>query len=231
MRTIFISANDTGSGKTYVTAALACHLLRQGQRVQMVKVVETGVCASTPAEQTDAGFVSAFAARHAGNHTGALSTTTLQHFSKPIAPVDAAAQDGHKLCFDALVAALNALPRDAHWRLVEGAGGLAVPLEKTTNTPRDWADFAHAINADATVLVLADRLGAINQARLLASYAAVRSLPKPGLWLNQTQPGSSADVCRSNAQALQTGAAGVPLWAIHNYGALWPQTFNAPWLK
>lgn len=232
MRTIFISANDTGSGKTYVTAALAACLLLRGQRVQVVKAVETGVTPDTPLAQTDAGSVQVFATRHAPAHVNALHTATLQHFTLPLAPVDAARKDGHTLCFETLCAALNALPQDAHWRLVEGAGGLAVPLEHSDHgQPRDWADFALCIRAEATLLVVPDRLGAINQARLLAAYARARNLPQPGLWLNQTQCDTSDAVRASNASALRSAAAAAPLWAIHNHGELWPEKVDAPWLK
>lgn len=229
MQTVFISANDTGSGKTYVAAALACRCVQRGQRVQYVKAVETGVTAHTAAGQTDAGCVAAFVQRHAAEHCAALSTHTLQRFSEPMAPVDAARIDGAHLDFDALADAVNALPRDnAHWRIVEGAGGLAVPLE-TGATPRDWADFAHAIHADATVLVVADRLGSINQARLLAAYAQARNLRNAGLWLNATTDNVPQQIRNSNTSALNTGAAALPLWATHAFNTLWPQEVRAPW--
>lgn len=280
MQTVFISASDTGSGKTYVTAALACHLLRRGHSVQVVKVVETGVTAATPFAQTDAGFVEVFVRKHAPAHLSALNTRTLQHFAKPLAPVDAAQAEGYAFSFDTLTAAFSALPQTADWLLVEGAGGLAVPLEAANNNtlphsghthshesnrhsstppdsvqysntasdathlsstdasarhtnapPRDWADFALAIEADATLLVVADRLGAINQARLLAAYAHARQLPQCGLWLNATALDTGSDVRRSNASALTANAAALPLWAIHNHGELWPQDINAPWLS
>lgn len=267
MPTVFISASDTGCGKTYVTAALACRLLLLGHSVQVVKAVETGVDATTARVKIDVGFVEAFVERHARAHCAALSVATLHSFSHPLAPADAASLEGKVFCFDTLLDAFNTLPQRADWRLVEGAGGLAVPLEDAPGkvargelagkasatgqpkalrgttaakksakaspverTPRDWADFAHAIGAEASVLVVADRLGAINQARLLAAYAVARGLPQAGLWLNEVQGQTCPDVRRSNARALGGGAAAVPLWAIQNYGELWPKMICVPWL-
>lgn len=231
MPTVFISASDTGCGKTYVTAALACRLLLLGHSVQVVKAVETGVDAATPRIKTDIGFVEAFVARHAGAHQAALKLATLQCFARPLAPLDAALLEGRAFSFDALVDAFLCLPQAEDWKLVEGAGGLGVPLEDASNNePRDWADFAHAIGAEATVLVVADRLGAINQARLLASYAVARGVPQSGLWLNEAHSGTHDEVRGSNANALCSGAAVAPLWAIHNHGELWPERVCAPWL-
>lgn len=231
MKTIFISANDTGAGKTYVTAALACDLLLRHKRVQVVKAVETGVTQQTPAAATDAGFVAAFAHRHAGAGACAgLSTHTLQTFSQPLAPVDAALADGAVFDFTALVDALRALPAGgADWRLVEGAGGLAVPLEAGP-APRDWGDYAQTIGADATLLVVADRLGAINQARLLAAYAAARGLPQAGLWLNGVDAAVPQAVRASNQGVLAAGLAALPLWGVLGHGERWPQEAAAPWL-
>lgn len=162
-----------------------------------------------------------------------------------MAPVDAALADGQIFSFDALVQHLRDLPtQGVQWRLVEGAGGLAVPLEsnhaatplssttpQAENTPRDWSDFACAVGADACVLVVADRLGAINQARLLAAYAVQKQVANCGLWLNAANADTPPAIRASNADALHDGASGVPLLAIHNHNELWPQAANLPWLR
>jgi len=114
-----------------------------------------------------------------------------------------------------MTAALRALP-ECDWRIVEGAGGIAVPVDADG---RDWADFASVIGAERVVLVVADRLGAINQGRMAYAYAEQRGL-KAGLWLNVVAS-VEALVAASNRSGL--AAAGVPLWATQAHGEFFPK--------
>lgn len=199
--TILVSGSDTGVGKTHIVAVLASIAHSDtGDPVQVVKLVETGV---EPGSVGDAKR----ALRRAGVPGEAF---TLFSFRRPIAPLTAAAIDGAELNFELLLRALAGLP-PAGVRIIEGAGGLAVPLDPSG---KDWSDLAVAIQADATVLVVPDRLGAINQARLTASYAILRNL-RYGIWLNETTP-APADVRESNYLAISSL---LPLWGLENYSA------------
>lgn len=222
MPTVFISANDTGVGKTWVSAAIARMLAGQGASVQKIKPVETGIA---PGGVGDAEFV-ARALQCKETLPGKATVHTLQRYTKPMAPVEAARADGEELSFDALVQGVLEMT-GADWRIVEGAGGLSVPLESGP-MPRDWADFALAIQADYVVLVVGDRLGAINQARLLAHYANAKGLPA-GWWLNESQPGTSDEVRLVNENVLRQLA--LPLWALQDFEMPLPRKLEAPWLK
>jgi 8-amino-7-oxononanoate synthase len=195
MRTVLVSGSDTGVGKTHVVAELARRLAAGGACIQIVKVVETGA----PAEGD-----AACAQRLAGT---AIPAFTLAALAAPLAPSVAARAEGAELSFGDLIARLRALP-PCDWRLLEGAGGIATPID---GNGRDWADFAAAIAADAVVLVVPDRLGAINQGRLTHARAAALGLPA-GVWLNRLPSApASPVVAASNRAAL--AAAGVPLWS------------------
>ena len=91
-----------------------------------------------------------------------VTAFTLASFPMALSPPAAAAKAGVPLSMEALVEKLATLP-EADWRICEGAGGIATPLD---GQGRDWADFAVAIRAEAVMIVVADRLGAINQGRL-----------------------------------------------------------------
>ncbi len=197
MKTLLVSGSDTGVGKTRVTAALARRLRADGSTVRIVKPVETGHAADD-GENGDA-FA---AARLAGLPPG--MTRTVARFTAPLAPRAAAAAEGRALDWDELVAGVEATPV-CDWRIIEGAGGLAVPLAADG---RDWVDFAAELNVDIVVLVVPDRLGAINQARLVLGYAEARRL-RAGLWLNACAPVDAA-VAESNRAGLRELAA--PLW-------------------
>ncbi|MFT3869500.1 MAG: dethiobiotin synthase [Nibricoccus sp.] len=194
--TVLISGNDTGVGKTHVLGLVARALAQRGHKIEIVKAVETGVRAR---EKGDADRASAVA-----NHANATHRT-LFRFRQPLAPLAAAKADGSRFTLAALLRALNNTPA-VNCRLVEGAGGLAVPID---SKGCDWADFASAIRADITLLVVEDRLGAINQARLLATYAAAKEVPNCCFILNRLRSSSSA-VHRSNRQGLR--ASGIRLF-------------------
>jgi 8-amino-7-oxononanoate synthase len=204
MRAILVTGSDTGVGKTQATAALARLLAAGGVRVQIVKVVETGATAENEGD-------AARAQRLAG---GVGEVFTLASFPVPLAPASAAALAGQKLSLEILVERARALPV-CDWRIFEGAGGIATPIDDRAH---DWADFAAAIEVDAVVVVVPDRLGAINQARLACARAASAKL-RAGVWLNATAP-----VGRDVADSTRAGlcAAGVPLWAEQAYEAALP---------
>lgn len=195
MRTLLVTGSDTGIGKTRAVAALIRFFTERGGRVQVVKPVETG---RAEGEQGDA----AAAVKLSG---AAAAAITLERLLAPLAPAAAAAREGRPISVGALAGKLEALPA-AEWRIVEGAGGIASPLDETG---LDWADFASAIRADAVVVVVPDRLGAINQARLACGRAAATGL-RFGVWLN-TLSAVEPEVAESNRQGIR--AAGLELWA------------------
>ncbi len=199
MITFLVSANDTGVGKTWVCGLLAARL--GSGSIQMIKPVETGVAAD------DSGDLGLVATRL--GHPARLSTHRLCCFPRALAPMDAAVAEGMELHTDVLVDRIQALPA-ADWRIVEGAGGIAVPLDEQGH---DWADFAAMIGADRCLLVVEDRLGAINQARLVSARAVAAKL-NYGLWLNQCAD-VPVDVLRSNHRNLL--ALGLPLVAKSAY--------------
>jgi len=206
MRQVLVTGSDTGAGKTQVVAALARLLATDGAQVQIVKVVETGRAANAVAEGD---------AERARLLSGAeVAAFTLATFPAPLAPPVAAALVGEEIIFDDLLNRLHALaPCD--WRILEGAGGIATPLDAAG---QDWADFARAVGVDAMIVVVPDRLGSINQARLAYGRAKQTGL-HAGVWLNAASAVDTA-VAESNRGSLI--ALGVPLWAEQAHGALAP---------
>ncbi|MFM8904445.1 MAG: hypothetical protein ACKOIB_04240, partial [Verrucomicrobiota bacterium] len=93
----------------------------------------------------------------------------------------------------------------APFRIIEGAGGVAVPLGADGS---DWSDFAAAVRPGLVVIVVPDRLGAISQARTAYAYLRRRWRGAAGVWLNAARRPSAA-VAASNREGLR--AAGIPL--------------------
>jgi 8-amino-7-oxononanoate synthase len=217
MRTVLVTGSDTGVGKTRVVAALARLLARDGARVQLVKPVETGRAKDSMTEGD------AETAQRLAGTGGNLCAVTLMSFTAPLAPPAAAGAEGKEISFADLVGRIRAL-EPCDWRIVEGAGGIATPIDVGG---RDWADFAAAIGADALIVVVPDRLGAINQARL-AFWRAAQSNVNAGVWLNALTP-IEPTVAASTREGLR--AAGVPLWAEQGFEESLPRESEKLWQR
>lgn len=202
MRSLLVTGSDTGVGKTHVVGQIAAALARSGAAVQIVKVIETGV---TPGQPGDAETAAASWTRRPAASEGSIEPVTLFKYRAPLAPPTAAALEGQVIQFGAVVAACRALPA-ATVRLYEGAGGIATPLDAEGH---DWADLAAALGIESLVIVIPDRLGAINQSRLCLARAAACGL-KATIWLNTLQE-IPPEVARSTRDTLR--ALNIPLLA------------------
>lgn len=186
MKQWLISGNDTGVGKTWFTRQLAHALAAQGARVQVVKPIETGVTANTLG---DAQWATEGCPENVTAHRGFA-------FAQPIAPLAAASLEGITLTLSMVIDYIDSLP-PCDCRLIEGAGGLAVPLD---DAGRDWADLANALSVDRVILVVENRLGAIHQARLLEHYAHAKGLPA-AFFFNQRIPNLAPELIEANTAA------------------------------
>lgn len=198
MKTILISGNDTGIGKTWICRALAKYLLMHNQNVQVVKVVETGIADNQKGDaETVIEGLSQFSEKK-------CEAFTLYSFTAPLAPVTAAQKVGFTLSLEDIFCKIKNLP-ETDWRILETAGGLAVPLE---NTGLDTVDLALKLSVDYLFLVVQNRLGAIHQARVLTNYAPYSKI-KTGLWFNDCTLVDD-DVTHSNYSELANLA--IPIW-------------------
>jgi 8-amino-7-oxononanoate synthase len=206
MKTILVTGSDTGVGKTHVVAALARILAWYGNRVQIIKVIETG----RPEGGLDTGDAER-AREMAGVEARAC---TWESFAAPLSPAIAAEKEGRRVSVERLASRVADIP-PCDWAILEGAGGIATPLDEDG---RDWADFGRAVGADHVVVVVPDRLGAINQARL--SYGRARETGlRAGIWFNAPEPVDPA-VTESNRTVLTQ--LGIPIWADQRFEALLP---------
>lgn len=210
MNTILISGNDTNIGKTWICRALAKYLASHHQSVQVVKVVETGITshqkgdAETAIEDFSHFNVQAF---------------TLYSFTEPLAPVTAARKADCKLSLENILCKIRKLP-EANWRILETAGGLAVPLDETG---LDTVDLALNLPVNYLLLVVENRLGAIHQARVLTAYAP-HSKITTGIWFNDRMP-VDHDVTSSNYSELAN--LSIPIWGHQTYQSQELRFFDA----
>lgn len=172
-RGIFVTGTDTGVGKTLVTAALACFLRRRGIDAGVMKPVETGV-----ADPSQAGSDAALL-RWAVDSQDPLELLSPYRLRHPLAPALAAEQEGRKIDVPALASAAQTLAGRHELLLVEGAGGLMVPLAGGLLV----ADLARAL-AFPLLVISRPQLGTINHTLLTVFAARTMEIPLAGVLLN-----------------------------------------------
>ncbi|MDA0655628.1 MAG: dethiobiotin synthase [Proteobacteria bacterium] len=159
MKPLFITATGTGIGKTIVTTALAWQARQAGRAVRVLKPVISGFTSDTYADSDTALILRSL---EADETPDAIEAVSPWRFKAPLAPDMAAAREGKALDFNHLVKFCTQAPPASTQKpedllLIEGVGGLMVPLTET-DTVLDWIK---ALNYPA-VLVAGSYLGTIS---------------------------------------------------------------------
>lgn len=194
-QTLFVTGTDTDIGKSFISACLVNAFLEAGtSKVAYYKPVQTGV--SAEGWMGDDAFVRLQAQPYV-TEKQALTTKASYSFKVPAAPSVA---DVKKIISIAqLDADLKALQTSHDVVIVEGAGGLMVPITNTVLLI-DWL----ATHKIPTVLVAANKLGTINHTLLSLEALTQRDIPTLGVILNQYQKQSEfTEALETNAEQLQ----------------------------
>jgi dethiobiotin synthetase len=170
MSVLFVSGIDTDIGKTYATGLLAKSLMQQGVNVITQKLVQTGISKQPDGELGIADDIL--------SHRQLMQmplqpcdldfTTCPYRYEKPASPHLSAALANRPLNINVITDATNALQADYEVVLLEGAGGLLVPINEQLLTLDYIAKQGYPI-----VLVTSGRLGSINHT--LLSLEAIKS--------------------------------------------------------
>ena len=180
---LFITGTDTDAGKTVVSCAIARGLRSAGIDVGVMKPAETGV----PVE----GPYDARALIEAAGVSDSLELVCPQQFDLPAAPLASARAEGREVDLDAIDAAYQEIDRRHECVLVEGAGGLLVPITETL----DMAGLADRLELPV-LLVARASLGTINHTLLSVQACQQRGLELLGVVFSHTNgPTSDADLC------------------------------------
>jgi len=199
-RRLLITGTDTGVGKTMVGCALGFAMKVRGLSVGVMKPAETG-CATSAGGLVPADAVALKASASAPHP---LEIICPYRYLTPLAPAMAAEVDGIAPPDPARIISLaEGIAAESDVLMVEGAGGIAVPLTWNFN----YADLAAALGLEL-ILVVANRLGCLNAAMLSLDYAKSRNLRVCGYILNDSEPVSSP-AASTNAASLKrlTGLA------------------------
>ncbi len=173
---IFITGTDTDVGKTVIAAGLALVLKDRGLKVGVMKPVATGCYG--PDERLISNDA-AFLMEASENEFPPLICPT--RFRNPLAPNVAAMLEKREISLDRIKSSFAELQKHYDYIIVEGIGGIMVPLKKDYYV----ANLIHDLKLPLLIVSHAG-LGAINHTLLTVDAAVIRGLDVRGVIFNRT---------------------------------------------
>lgn len=200
---IFITGTDTGVGKTVVASAIARYLKRSGKRVGVLKPVTSGaVEVAGRLVSQDAELLRLASGCSAPDR--AIAPYLLR---EPLAPSEAASLEGVLIRYERILEAFDQVSVHHDITIVEGAGGLLVPLGEELLV----ADLAVRLGLPI-IIVARPNLGTVNHTLMTIECARSRGIRVMGVVINgqPDHPGPAEEY----ASRVIARLSGAPLLAI-----------------
>lgn len=197
MKAVFVTGTDTGVGKTLVVGLLARYLREQGYRAITQKWVQTGTRdfpSDIPTHLKLMGIEQEAIREHEEDVTPYV-------FELAASPHLAAAHENARIDTRKIIASFRRLNEEFDTVIVEGAGGILVPL----NRKKLFIDVVETL-ALPVVVVAANKLGAINHALLTIEALQARSIKVLGIVFNTLDRRQDEAVLRDNPEIVEAFA-------------------------
>ncbi len=172
----FVTGIDTNIGKTFASLLLLLAFRQKRLNAGYMKPVETGVDINEDGSKNyiDGNYIKNIAGLEADPRV-----ITPCAFKAPLSPYAAARFEGKTLCIKDIIFAFYELNKIYEYIIVEGAGGMLVPLKRG----HFIIDIAKYIGA-SVILVTKAGLGMINQTLLNIEYAKCHDIKISGIIIN-----------------------------------------------
>ena len=202
MKGTFITATGTGVGKTWLACALATACVQRGKRVAAIKPIETG-CDPDPLD--------AVTLAHACGNDSLANASGLYRAKDPLAPYAIEKRGGPKVgSLRALAKRIRELGKEADYTIVEGIGGVLVPLDREQTI----ADLAALLDLQ-TVVVARNDLGVLSYTLTAMEALRRRKISVRAIVLNHVERASRNDLSRlSNREVLADYFPRVPVLRV-----------------
>lgn len=187
---IFVTGTDTEIGKTAIAAGLASVLKNRGIRVGVMKPISAG-------SRADANLLQ----RVTGQPLDSINPIALRD---PLSPNLAAARENREIDLAPVFGAFHHLAKTRDCVLVEGVGGLLVPIAEDILV----ADLALRLKLPLLIVARAG-LGTINHTSLTIEAARARGLPINSVIYNALSPGP-LDLSAQLSPGVVTRISGIP---------------------
>lgn len=201
MTGLFVTATGTDIGKTFVTAGLVRALRARGVAVEALKPVASGFDPAAP-ESSDPGVLLTALGREITAEN--LARISPWRFAAPLSPDMAARREGRRIDFAALIDFCHSATRAADILLIEGVGGIMVPLDNE-HTVLDWVAALRL----PLLIMAGSYLGTISHTLSALDVVKRWGLDVAALIVNET-PGGPVDL-EETAQTIERFAAGTEI--------------------
>ncbi|MFZ1863078.1 MAG: dethiobiotin synthase [Polyangiales bacterium] len=199
MKGVFITATGTGVGKTWLATALARACMARGKQVVAIKPIETGA---------DPDPLDALALAHASGDASLATAPGFYRAKEPLAPYAVEKRGGPPIgSLRTLAKRARELGAAADYVIVEGAGGVLVPIDREHTI----ADFAALLDLP-TVVVARNALGVLSYTLTAVEALRKRNVSVRAIVLNHVDRGRPADLSQgSNADVLTDYLPRIPV--------------------
>lgn len=179
MQTYHIIGTDTEIGKTTSCCLIMQYLQTKNKTITTIKPISSGLA------QTKFGLINEDVARLLAASDLKLTATQINPFNFPqaIAPHIAAQLNGQELKLNKIREFILNPQITTEYMLVEGAGGVMVPL----NSQETYLDLLQQLN-QPIILIVGMKLGCLNHALLTIESLKQRNLNLAGWIANQIEP-------------------------------------------
>ena len=196
---IFITGTGTEIGKTVIAGGLAASLKQAGINVGVMKPIGTG-------DTADARFL-----KHAAQVDDELSLINPIYLRHPLAPSVAARIENIEIDLSCIETAFAELQQRHDFVIVEGVGGIAVPIRD------DFLVVQLIQQLDLPILIVATAgLGTLNHTLLTIAFAQQFNIPIAGVVLNGLRPETAGLAEATNPVEIEK-LTGVPVIGVLPY--------------
>ncbi len=203
----FVTGTDTGVGKTIITAALIKVISRLGFTTGGMKPIESGCLQQGDVlVPSDGMFIKTIA--HMEEN---IRNITPCCFKCPLAPLPASESEDISVDFEKINKAFADISGNYDVVIVEGIGGLLVPITKNYSV----IDMAKDFNLPL-IVVSRPSLGTINHTMLTVNYAIKEGLRVAGIIINYSQPPENTLAETTNPEIIKQ-ISPVPVIGIFPY--------------
>lgn len=194
MTALFVTGSGTDIGKTYITELLVRREVAEGRPIRVLKPVISGFDPAHPAD-SDTGRL--LAAQGRALSPANIDAMSPWRYSAPLSPDMAAARENTAVPFDEVAAfcrrEIAAAEGDRVDLLIEGVGGVMVPLDET----RTVLDLIETLEIPVLVIV-GSYLGTISHTLTACAVLTQREIAIDRVVISET-PDSTVDLAETQA--------------------------------
>lgn len=212
MKAIFVCGTDTGVGKTVVAGLFARYLLDKGYSVITQKWAETGYKVG----ETDIDVHLRLMGKSWDDFANYRSSMSPYLFRLPYSPHLAARLEGKTISVKKIIKELGLLARDFELIVIEGTGGLFVPLDGKTL----FIDVIERIAGLSVLVVAGNRLGGINHTLLTIGALSQRRIKNLGIIFNDCSTREEKAILNDNPKIVERLSGAPVLGRLPNVKSL-----------